>query len=179
MTLQLASKHKSRKSEDNSIRVKNTFIGGNAAIGKKATANSDSKRRTWQDNPITYIFVGILIILAASFIWNFINTSKGKTIDGKNETIDVIDTTILDPIWVNEDDSLLILNKQVKIEIDNVWSGLKSVDLIIRVSDENPIFLTVYKESKRKTFVYKNQEYFFDVLDINDDSAKISMSKKT
>ena len=95
-----------------------------------------------------------------------------------NETGEPEGIIIIESRWINEDESFLALENQVKIEVDRVWSGLKAVDVVIRISDANPIFFTAYKEAKRQTFIYKGQEYFFDVLDIRDNSAKISISKK-
>ncbi len=82
MTLQLVKKQKSRKTENNSVKVgPNVFIGGDAAIGKKAKVTKNSKPKSWQDNLIVYMIISILIIVVTWSILEYPNTKPNLDIN--------------------------------------------------------------------------------------------------
>ena len=85
---------------------------------------------------------------------------------------------VLQPTWIYSNQPLLALDDQVLINVSSLSSFIHAATFDLRIPEQQDIHWGVTIVGTRNTFVYKGESYFFDVLEVTDRSAKISISKK-
>jgi hypothetical protein len=86
--------------------------------------------------------------------------------------------TVLQPTWVYENQPILALDNQVLIKVSSPSSFIHSATFDLEIPEQEPIHWGVTTVGTRKTFTYKGNTYFFDVLDTSNSGAKVTIAKK-
>jgi hypothetical protein len=85
---------------------------------------------------------------------------------------------ILRPTRISVNQPILALDGQVLIRVSSPSGTSHSASFDLQVADQPPITWASETVGTRKTFTYKGESYLFDILDVSDFGAQVSISKK-
>lgn len=85
---------------------------------------------------------------------------------------------ILQPTWVYDDLPLLALDNQVSIRLSSASSRSHFASFDVQIPEQDAIHLGFVGLGNRQTFSYKGITYLFDVLDVSDRGAKVTIARK-
>lgn len=124
------------------------------------------------------LIVGIILIYASQHINSItsVNTSMEKN-ESESYNNQITQTVILDSIWVYKDKPVLAFNNQILIEVSFSSSFIQCGTFDLKIQDKDSIHFGLACIGKRQKFSYNNHEYLFDVLEINDSGAKVTITK--
>lgn len=145
----------------------------------------------WKDNVLfRRIVIGILITaigtVIGGIILGYISLPYNSSIP-VNDSIEmnglesndnqITPVIILEPTWVYEDKPILSFNNQILIEVSSPSSFIHCATFDLKITNHKSIHFGLTCIGDRRTFSYNNYEYIFDVLEINDLGAKVTITK--
>jgi hypothetical protein len=145
----------------------------------------------WKDNVLfSKIVIGIVIAVIGTVIGGIIlghiqlpynsSTPVNDSIEMNGlESYDnqITPIIILEPTWVYKDKPVLSFNNQILIKVSSPSSFIQCATFDLKITDQNSIHWGLICIGERRTFSYNNYEYIFDVLEINDRGAKVTITK--
>lgn len=124
------------------------------------------------------VIAGIILngIQLASIANTQVNISMEKN-ESENDNNQITQVIVLEPKWVYKNNPILVFNNQILIEVSSPSSFIQCATFDLNIQNNNSIRFTLMCIGKREQFSYNNQDYLFDVLDITDRGAKITISR--
>ena len=97
---------------------------------------------------------------------------------GIQSPADTPSNVVLNPTWVYDNQPVFAFDNQLIIRFVVGDGFLKVASLKMDIPDEQPVSFDSVNPGSRRTFEYKGNTYFFDVSDVSNTGAKVSIAKK-